>query len=88
VNEGDGATVTLSQTSYCSRTRGERTVSVAPDGSFEFPDVFFHDTDRIQIAARSESGGVGKWDSAGQYCLYCVCFASPVEIILESTPGP
>jgi hypothetical protein len=88
VTELNETTVTLSQASYCSRTRGAHQVSTAVDGSFEFRDIFFHDTDRIQISARGASGAEGQWDSTGQYCLYCICFASPVEIILESTPGP
>ena len=58
------------------------------DGRFEFNDIFFHDTDRIQIQASYEGENSMLWDSADFYCYYCSCFGSPLEIVLRETPSP
>jgi hypothetical protein len=87
-NELQGATVTLDQTSYCSRTRGQQQTKTGPDGRFEFGDVFLHDTDRIRISVESEGHETGRWDSLDRYCFYCKCFAEPLEIALRAIPAP
>ena len=87
-NELEGATVTLNQSSYCSRTRGQQQVKTGRDGRFEFGDVFLHDTDRIQIKVESEGHETGQWDSVDRYCLFCNCFREPIEIVLRIVPGP
>ena len=86
--EPEGITVTLQQTSYCSPTRGEHQATTDPDGRFEFSDVFFHDTDRIRIQVESKGYESVQWDSTDFYCLYCKCFASPLEIALHTAPDP
>lgn len=83
-----GATITLHHTSYCSPTRGEHQAETGPDGSFEFGDVFLHDTDRIQIKVESEGYESAGWDSVDRYCFYCNCFGDPLEIVLRAAPGP
>ena len=87
-NELAGATVTIRHTSNCSPTRGERQATTGPDGSFEFGNVFLHDTDRIRIGAESEGHESGEWDSVDRYCLYCSCFGNPLVIVLRAAPGP
>jgi hypothetical protein len=87
-NELQGATVTLNQSSYCSRTRGLQETKTGPDGRFEFGDVFLHDTDRIRIAVEFEDHEAGTWDSLDRYCFYCQCFAEPLEIVLPAAPAP
>lgn len=81
-NELAGATITLHHTSYCSPTRGEHQAETGPDGSFEFGDVFLHDTDRIRITVESEGYESAGWDSVDRYCFYCNCFGDPIEIVL------
>ena len=81
-----GATVTLQHTSYCSPTRGEHQTKAGPDGSFEFGDVFLHDTDRIKIKVESEGYESAQWDSVDRYCFYCGCFGDPLEIVLHAAP--
>lgn len=90
-NELEGVTVTLRQTSFCSPTSGQHQTTTGPDGRFEFSDVFFHDTDRIRIQVESEGYESAQWDSRDStdfYCLYCICFGSPLEIVLHAAPGP
>jgi hypothetical protein len=82
-----GATVTLDHTSYCSPTRGVHQAKTGPDGSFEFGDVFLHDTDRIRIEVASEGYESAGWDSVDRYYLYCSCFEDPLEIVLRAVPG-
>jgi len=84
----EGVTVTLRQTSFCSPTSGQHQTTTNPDGSFEFNEVYFHDTDRIQIQFESEEQGSAKWDSKGNNCLFCSCFGSPLEIILQTSADP
>ena len=86
-NELESVTVTLHQTSFCSPTRGQHRTTTDSDGRFEFSDVFFHDTDRIQIQVESEGYESAQWDSKGSYCLFCSCFGSPLEIVLHAAPG-
>lgn len=87
-NQFEGVTVTLHQTSYCSPTSGQQQTITGSDGSFEFSDVFFHDTDRIRIQFESKEFELAQWDSTDYNCLYCSCFESPLEIILHTTPDP
>jgi hypothetical protein len=87
-DEFEGATVTLQHNSYCSPTRGEQQARTGVGGRFVFDDVFFHDTDRIQIEVASEGHEPAQWDSVGRYCFYCNCFAEPLEIVLRVAPGP
>jgi hypothetical protein len=87
-NELEGVTVTLVQNSNCSPTRGQHQTTTDIDGRFEFNDIFFHDTDRIQIQASYEGENSMLWDSADFYCYYCSCFGSPLEIVLRETPSP
>jgi hypothetical protein len=86
-NELEGASVELNHSSYCSPTEGQYQTTTGPDGTFEFSDVFFHDTDRVWIQVDSEGYGSARWDSVGVYCYYCSCFTSPIEIVLRSAPG-
>lgn len=85
-NELAGASVTLFQSSYCSPTRGQQHTSSGADGRFEFGEVFFHDTDRIRIQVAHEGYEPIRWDSRESYCLYCNCFALPVEAVLQPAP--
>jgi hypothetical protein len=86
-NQLEGASVKLGQFSYCSPTSGEYQTATGPDGTFEFGQVFFHDTDRIWIEIESEGYESTRWDSVDSYCLYCNCFGSPIEIVLHTAPG-
>jgi hypothetical protein len=81
-----GATVTLLHTSYCSPTRGEHRAKTGPDGSFSFDGVFFHDTDLVRIKVESEGHEPADWASRDRYCLYCNCFAEPLEIVVRVAP--
>jgi hypothetical protein len=81
-----GASVQLGQFSYCSPTSGQYRTRTNPDGSFE-ARLFFHDTDRVWIEVTSEGYASTRWDSIDFYCLYCSCFASPIEIVLHAAPG-
>jgi len=87
-NELEGATVTLYQTSYCSPTSGQHQTTTGSDGRYELGEVFFHDTDRVRIEVEREGYESVQWDSRDFYCLYCSCFASPIEIILPAATGP
>ena len=87
-NALENANVTLSQTSYCSPTRGQHQTTTDPDGRFEFGNVFFHDTDRIRIQVESAGYASAQWDSVDFYCLYCNCFRSPLEIVLYTAASP
>jgi len=87
-DELEGVTVTLFQTSNCSPTSGQHQTTTSIDGKFEFGEIFFHDTDRIQIQVRYEGDDSVQWDSTDFYCLYCSCFGSPLEIVLHATPSP
>ena len=82
-NELGGASVKLSQCSNCSPTKGQHQTTSGPDGTFEFSDVYFHDTDRVRIEVAYEGYELGLWDSVGLYCLYCNCFGQPIEIVLH-----
>jgi hypothetical protein len=86
-NELEGATVTLHHFSYCSPTSGERQMTTGSDGVFEFGEVFLHDTDRIRIQVESEGYEPALWDSLDVYCLYCGCFQSPIEFVLNAAAG-
>jgi len=86
-NELPGASVELGQFSYCSPTGGGHQTTTGPDGTFEFTQVFFHDTDRIWIQVDAEGYASTRWDSTDFYCLYCSCFGSPIEIVLHIAPG-
>ena len=86
-NELAGASVTLGQFSYCSPTSGQHQATTDPDGTFEFSEVFFHDTDRIWIKVKAEGHESTGWESTDHYCLYCSCFGSPIEMVLRSAPG-
>jgi len=86
-NELDGTSVTLHHFSNCSPTSGEYQTITGLNGTFEFGDVFFHDTDRIRIHVESEGHEPTDWDSVGRYCFFCNCFGSPVEIVLHTAPG-
>jgi hypothetical protein len=81
-----GASLTLIHSSYCSPTRGEYRTETGPDGTFEFGEVFFHDTDRIRIQIESAGYEPTTWDSVDLYCFFCSCFASPLEIVLRAAP--
>jgi len=83
-----GATITLHHTSYCSPTKGVHQAKTGPDGSFEFGEVFLHDTDRIRIQVESEGYESVEWDSIDRYCFYCSCFGDPLEIVLRAVPDP
>lgn len=82
-----GASVTLGQFSYCSPTSGQHQTITGHDGTFEFGEVFFHDTDRIWIEVEAEGYEAARWDSVDLYCLYCGCFGSPIEFVLRTAPG-
>jgi hypothetical protein len=86
-NELESASVKLGQSSYCSRTRGQYGTATGPDGAFEFGQLFFHDTDRIWIQVEYEGYEPTRWDSVDYYCLYCSCFGSPLELVLQAAPG-
>jgi len=86
-SELEGVTVMLHQTSYCSPTSGQHQIATGTGGSFEFGDVFFHDTDRIRIQVESEGHESFQWDSSDLSCLYCSCFTDPLEIVLDVDPG-
>lgn len=77
----------LGQFSYCSPTSGEYQTETGPDGTFEFGEVFFHDTDRIWIEVEAEGYEAVRWDSTDFYCLYCSCFGSPIKFELHTAPG-
>ena len=87
-NKLEGVTVTLLQTSYCSPTSGEQQTKTGSDGSFEFNEVFFHDTDQIRIHVESDGFESAQWDSSELSCLYCSCFEYPLEIVLHTTSDP
>jgi hypothetical protein len=87
-NEAVGAKVTLHQGSYCSPTRGEQQTTTDLYGTFEFSDVFFHDTDRIRIQIESGGHETAHWDSVDFSCLYCSCFETHIEIVLHTAAGP
>jgi hypothetical protein len=84
--ELEGASVTLNHSSYCSPTEGEYQTVTGLDGTFEFDEVFFHDTDRIRIQIESVGYEPITWDSTDYYCFFCSCFASPLEIMLRAVP--
>ncbi len=86
-NELEGASVEMGQFSYCSPTSGRYQTTTAPDGTFEFGEVFLHDTDRIWIEVEYEGYEPTRWDSTDFYCLYCSCFGSPIEIVLHTASG-
>jgi len=86
-NELEGASVKLGQFSYCSPTSGQHQTTTGPAGTFEFGEVFFHDTDRIWIEVEAEGYESARWDSVDLYCLYCGCFGSPIEFELRTAPG-
>lgn len=46
-----GATVSCSHTSYTSQARCTGSTITAADGTYVFPNVFFHDTDTIVVSA-------------------------------------
>jgi hypothetical protein len=83
-----GATVTLSQHSNCSPTRGDSQTVSGSDGSFEFGQLFFHDTDLVWIEVEAEGFEPARWDSKGQYCYYCACFSEAIEVALQVRPSP
>jgi hypothetical protein len=80
------APLQLGQFSYCSPTSGQYRTRTNRDGSFE-ARLFFHDTDRVWIEVGFEGYASARWDSIDFYCLYCSCFASPIEIVLRAAPG-
>jgi len=82
-----GVSLRLHHSSYCSPTRGEHRAVTGLDGTFEFGEVFFHDTDRIRIQIESAGYEPTTWDSTDFYCFFCNCFASPLEIVLHAAPG-
>ena len=86
-NELGGAAATLHHASYCSPTRGQYQTTTDLDGTIEFGEVFFHDTDRIWMEVESEGRVSARWDSIDFYCLFCKCFGSPLEILLQAVPG-
>ena len=86
-NELEGASVKLGQFSYCSPTKGQYQTTTGLDGTFEFGEVFFHDTDRVWIEVEPEGYEPTRWDSKGLYCLFCSCFRSPLEIVVHTAPG-
>jgi hypothetical protein len=47
-----GATVTCSHSSYTSPTTCNASTVTTQDGTYAFPDVFFHDTDRVRLEVR------------------------------------
>ena len=66
--------LTLIHSSNCSPTQGQFHRITNTEGSFSFPEIFYHDTDRVQIQIEQEGYASWMWDSAGQYCYYCTCF--------------
>ena len=80
------ASLTLDHFSYCSPTKGEYRTETSLDGTFEFGEIFFHDTDRIRITIESTGYEPMFWDSKDHYCFFCSCFASPLEILLRALP--
>jgi hypothetical protein len=80
------APLQLGQFSYCSPTSGQYGTLTNRDGSFE-ARLFFHDTDRVWIEVTSEGYASARWDSTDFDCLYCSCFASPIEIVLHAAPA-
>jgi hypothetical protein len=87
-NEEAGISLTLIHHSNCSPTRGQVQTVSNSDGSFRFPEIFFHDTDRVQIMVEQEGFTDWMWDSAGQYCYYCACFDEPIQAVLQSESAP
>lgn len=81
-----GVLLTLHHSSYCSPTKGEYRTETGLDGTFEFGEVFLHDTDRIRIQIESAGYEPTTWDSVDLYCFFCSCFASPLEIVLRTVP--
>jgi hypothetical protein len=47
-----GATVTCSHSSYTSPATCNTSTVTEADGSYKFPDAFFHDTDRLRLEVR------------------------------------
>lgn len=82
-NELNGIRLTLTHSSNCSTTQGQLESVTNNDGSFSFPEVFFHDTDRVKIQVDQEGYASWEWDSAGQYCFYCTCFYEPILAVLQ-----
>ena len=82
-NELEGAIITLNQSSYCSPTSGQQETVSGSDGKFEFGELFFHDTDGIRIEVAYEGYEMTQWDTKPLGCLYCDCFVTPLEILLQ-----
>jgi hypothetical protein len=87
-NELGGISLTLIHNSNCSPTQGQYQGISNPDGSYSFPEDFFHDTDRVRILVDQEGYNAWDWDSAGQYCYYCTCFNQPIQAILQVEDTP
>jgi hypothetical protein len=79
-NEMRGVVVSLSQSSYCSPSRGDQEIIIDDDGVFEF-EVFLHDTDGFQIEVELDGYEPANYSFGGFDCLYCSC--PPVEIVLQ-----
>jgi hypothetical protein len=88
-NTLNDASVTLTQSSYCSPTAGQYQTTTAPDGTFTFDEIFLHDTDGLSIDVEYEGHEPARWKTAGSACVSCSCFSSPIEIVLLTTePEP
>lgn len=81
-HEVDGLVVQLSQSSYCSPTKGHRETTTGPDGSFEF-EIYLHDTDGFTIRVEQEGYESASQSFGGFDCLFCSC--PPFEIVLKSS---
>jgi hypothetical protein len=81
-HEVEGAAVRLSQSSYCSPTKGHHETTTGPDGSFEF-EIYLHDTDGFTIRVDREGYAPASQSIGGFDCLFCSC--PPFEIVLKSS---
>ena len=79
-NQLPGINVSLTQTSYCSPTKGEQLTETSSEGEFQF-DIYLHDTDTLTFEIESGGNQPYKYQVKGMDCLYCRC--SPLELILD-----
>ena len=81
-NELEGVPVTLHQMSFCSPTAGEYQTITGVDGTFQFDDIYIHDTDTINILIDHEGYKPFQLKIGGlEYYNYGLD-----EIVLEKNP--